>query len=148
MKKDKYILFKSNDYALRLISMFDRGFQAKLLEYIHGHLTENQVKSLNSFLFKEMSKFSKDAKTIKESVGRKRRRKTYKKEIDKDFLDEFGNDLNESILDKYEWGKIIEKVYLNKKEIYFKLIDKIRLILKRTYNDQGLIHLSIRILKK
>lgn len=137
MKKDKYINYKSNDYALKLISVFDRVYQSKLLVYIHWHLTANQVKSLNSFIFEEMSKFSKDAKTIKESVKKKRRRKTYKKEIDKVFLDELGNDLGESIFDEYKWGRIIWEVYLRKKEIYFKLIEKVSLLLKKNLQRSG-----------
>jgi len=125
VKKDKYLVYKANNYGLRLIQVFKKKFEIKIFEYAHGLFSETQIKSINKLIYKEMSLFSQNAKMYKLEPGRHGRRKVYLKHIDEDFLKAFRNDLAESVLDGYAWSKVIEKMYLNKKEAYYKLLEEV-----------------------
>lgn len=136
VNKDKYIKCKSNEYALKLIGIFDCRFEVKLMEFIHTLLSEKELKTINAYLYEEMSIFAKSSKTVKVNVGRRRRKKRYQKDIDEDFLKDFGNDLGQSILDKYEWGAILERVYLNNKNVYFSFLERIKKGLQNNINKR------------
>ncbi|EQC45195.1 ATPase, AAA family [Bacteriovorax sp. BSW11_IV] len=129
MNKDKYITLKLNEYALNLIKLNRRSISSDLWEYIHGLLTKKQVLRLNNSILSEMQKFSKQTSTYREGRVGFPKRGIREVILDDKFLDEYRRDLGGGVFDSTEWALCIEKLYLNDKEGYQKLVDQTSLLL-------------------
>ena len=67
MNKDPHILYKSNDYALRLMAIFNRRFHKEIFEFIHTLLSESQIKKLNLIPLRRNDSICKNLKNDKEN---------------------------------------------------------------------------------